>query len=144
MSNAQSIEFQDLNKDVSEPMSVRRSFRVPVDVSDNIHAVICKKRYQVRDISCDGISIPCNGRNTFMVAQIFENCLLETPVGKIQNLTGKIVHLSNNDGDEWLNGVQWIEPEPAARQKIADLVAALKEKLFKTDATSGGDSRNAK
>ena len=133
MSNTESIEFQDIQKDSKQVDIVRKSYRIPIQEDDDINVVIAGQSYRVIDISISGVAIVRQDTNTLSVSQIYTNCELRYPEGIIKELTAKIIHFTSGTDKSWLNGLMWIDVTKNAQTKINALVKKRKNDLLKSD-----------
>lgn len=133
MSNTESIEFQDIQKDSKQVDIVRKSFRVPIQEDDDINVIIAGVSYRVIDISISGVGIVRQDMNTLSVSQVYTNCELHYPEGVIKELTAKIIHFTSSIDKAWLNGLTWIDVTKDAQKKINALVEKRKNDLLQSD-----------
>ncbi|MCM2286601.1 MAG: hypothetical protein NDI81_17590 [Desulfobacula sp.] len=131
--NSQSIEFDRVKKDSPLPKIVRKSFRIPVEDQINIWIKINHTPYPVQDIGIDGLSIAVKDSLTFFVDQNVSNCELHYFDAALQNLNGRIVHISAAVGQDWKYGIQWEGLEKAVSDRILSIVCEMKAQLLKKD-----------
>ncbi len=112
-----------------QPDIIRKSFRVPVENGD-IYLVIKGRRYQVVDISPEGIGILCDKKISFAVAETVDDCELVLPGETIRHLSAKSVHFTGSKSEQWKNGIHWISMDETDQKKIVDLVSRLKRELL--------------
>ena len=129
----QSIEFQKTKENIPLPEIVRKSFRIPIEDTENVWVVINGNRYPVLDICLDGIGIALEKESAFTIEQELLNCELTIFNVLIKNLNGQIVHLTSDEDKNLQCGVQWIDMEKAAIDQISEIVSKMKEQLLKED-----------
>ena len=127
----QSIEFQKTKENIPLPEIVRKSFRIPIEDTENIWVVINGDRYPVLDICLDGIGIALEKDSVFIIEQELLNCELTIFNVLIKNLNGQIVHLTSDKDKNLQCGVQWRDMEEAAIDQISEIVSKMKEQLLK-------------
>lgn len=138
--NDRSIEFQEIKDYTSLPEIVRKSFRVPVEDKEKVWVVIDKQRYPVLDICLDGIGIALEKNAAFTIEQAVLNCELNVFDTSIKALNGQIVHLTTSKGENWQCGIQWINMEKEASEKILKIVSKMKDQLL-NDESRSSDSK---
>lgn len=129
--NSQSIEFDRVKADSPLPKIVRKSFRIPVEDQKSIWIMINHTPYPVQDIGMDGLSITVKDNQTFFVDQNVSNCELHYLGTTLQNLNGRIVHISAAQGQDWKYGLQWEGLEKSVSDRISTIVCEMKAQLLK-------------
>ena len=119
--------------DFSVDTIVRKTFRVPLEISDNVWITIGNNRYPVRDISATGVGIKLESPLSFNVSQIIGNCELSMDGQVVKDLEGRVVHFSLNSDREWQYGIQWVRMNQSAADRISETVFKLKDKLLRDD-----------
>jgi hypothetical protein len=137
--NSQSIEFDRVKADSPLPEIVRKSFRIPVEDQKNIWIMINAIPYPIQDICIDGLSIMVKDNLTFFVDQKVSNCELHYFDTALQNLNGRIVHISTALGQDWKYGVHWEGLEKGASDRILSIVCEMKAQLLKKDQGPADD-----
>jgi hypothetical protein len=137
--NSQSIEFDRVKADSPLPKMVRKSFRIPVEDQKNIWIMINNTPYPVQDIGIDGLSITVKDNLAFSVDQDIINCELHYFDLSLQNLNGRIVHISAAPGQDWKYGVQWEGLEKEISDRILAIVCEMKAQLLKKEQGPGDD-----
>ncbi len=131
-----SIEFQEIKEDTSIPKIVRKSFRIPIDVKNDVWVVINKNRYSVLDISVNGISISLEKDSGVTTEQALLNCELNIFDVSIKKLKGEIVHLTSSKEGKWRCGVRWIDMGKVTEDKIFKIISKMKDQLLKDESGS--------
>ena len=129
--NDQSIEFQKIMGDKTLPEIVRKSFRIPVEDTEDVWVVIDKSRYPVLDICLDGIGIVLENNSVFTIEQALLNCELNIYGESIKDLNGKVVHFFSRRKKDWQCGIQWIDMEKRTADQISKIFFKMKEQLLK-------------
>ena len=129
--NSQSIEFDRVKADSPLPKIVRKSFRIPVEDQKNIWIMINNTPYPVQDIGMDGLSITVKDNLAFFVDQNVSNCEFHYFDTALQNLNGRIVHISAAVGQDWKYGIQWEGLEKKVSDRILSIVCEMKSQLLK-------------
>ena len=128
--NDESIDFQKIMENTTLPEIVRKSFRVPVEDTENAWVVINEIRYPVLDICLDGIGIVLEDNSVFTIEQTLINCELNIDGESIKDLNGKVVHFFSRRKNEWQCGIQWIAMEKRTADQISEIVSKKKEQLL--------------
>ncbi len=128
--NDQSLEFHNIKDDSSSPRIVRKSFRIPIESTQNVWVEIDSEKYTVLDIGEDGIGIAHKANSQFQLDQALNNCILYLEGESIQNLNGLIVHFSSDLDNGWQYGIQWVDPGKESMKKLSDIIKKLKAKLL--------------
>ncbi len=113
----------------SEPIKIRRSFRVPVTIQDNISVVINNKSYHVFNLSPEGVNIANTDHSPFTIGESIENCNLILSDCHIKNLTASIVHCSCGVDGKWNNGIQWIDLADDDLKRISSTISKVRQRL---------------
>ncbi len=128
--NDQSLEFQNINDDSTHPRIVRKSFRIPVESTQDIWVEIDSEKYGIVDIGEGGISIAFKANSQFQLDQRLNNCRLYLEGEVIQNLNGVIVHFSSDPENGWQYGIRWVDPETESMGRLLDIIKKLKVNLL--------------
>ncbi len=131
--NSPSKEFDKAKEDPAIPAIIRQSFRIPVENSLNVCVKIGHDRYPLQDIGVGGIGLSIKDESIFSIDQVLENCELILSDLTIENLKGRVVHVSKNPKGELHYGIQWIDPDSEASARISSIVQEMKEKLLVGD-----------
>lgn len=132
MANTPSNKRPESNDVRSDPTAIRQSFRVPVELQDDIAAMFDNQVYRVVDISPEGVNISNKNKAPFAIGQLIENCELIIPGSRIKGLTARIIHSSCDPEGNWNNGIQWIDLVDEDQQQIAAIVSKIKQRLQQT------------
>ncbi len=132
----QHFEFIELADSEAPPKSpgkgdgaVRRSYRAPVQESEESYASIDGVVYAVRDISEHGVRLCCAAPDVFS----FEQPILETELhlaGKSLIVACRLVHLLPETDEKHMVGLAFEGITPEQQQIIRDYVEAIKRRLF--------------
>lgn len=134
--NEQSIEFGNLEDPVTPKIS-RKSFRIPVIDSDDIQVCIKDNFYKLADISMDGISFYLETEPDFTIDEQLNGCELNLNGTIIKNLSGTIVHFSQEEGLKQKYGIKWTGlTEEILKQIEMIFLEIKKEYLSKTPSES--------
>lgn len=131
--NKQSDEFDKSKEDDDIPNIVRKAFRVPVDDSSEVWAVIDHERYPVLDIAFDGIKIALRDEEQLVQQQVIKDCELNIFDVSFKGINGRVVHISLTENNEWQCGIHWIDITEDTARQIFEIVSKLKDKLLKDD-----------
>ena len=131
--NSRPETFDTVEIDFSMDTIVRKAFRVPLEIGDNVWITIGNNRYPVRDISVTGVGITLENPLSFTVSQIIGNCELSMDGQVIKDLEGRVVHFSLNSDREWQYGIQWVRMNQSTADRISKTVFKLKDKLLRDD-----------
>ncbi len=134
MVNTASNKMSDSNNVRSDPKAIRQSFRVPVDVQDDIAVWLDNQVYSVVDICPGGVNFVAKDQTPFSIGQLIEGCELIIPGSRIKDLTARIVHSSSTPEGDWHNGVKWNDLADEAQQQIAAIVSTIKQRLRQSAA----------
>ncbi len=137
--NNPGTESGNLKQDSAVSDGIRKSFRVPTDDNEDIWVVIDNKKYPVTDICPDGIGIVFRDDPGFTVEQILNNCNLKISNVMIQNLNGRIVHLSSESGRNFHWGIQWVGLEEKTASHLSKIVGKMKTQLLKDNIIGSVD-----
>lgn len=129
MANTLSNKMSDSNNVRSDPTAIRQSFRVPVNVQDDIAVRLDNQIYRVVDICPGGVNITDRNQTPFKIEQLIENCELMIPGSRIKDLTARIIHCSSDSERNWNNGIKWIDLSDEAQEQIATIVSKIKQRL---------------
>ncbi|THB75870.1 MAG: PilZ domain-containing protein [Desulfobacteraceae bacterium] len=102
----QSIEFQSLEDPLS-PKIIRKSFRIPIEDSDDMKLSAKKRVFGIADLSLDGISVFVEGEPEFTIDEKLENCELNLRGAVIKGLQGHVIHYSQRTGEKGKYGIKW-------------------------------------
>lgn len=137
----QSLEFFNVNEDSIVSKTVRKSFRVPISERKHIQVTLKGKVYDITNISNFGIGILLNSQADFQIGEVVKDCRLNLFDEDIPNLTGKIIHYSEDISQQWYYGIRWLEPGTLESDKIINGVLKLKEKFLADDALNGNTNQ---
>ena len=98
---------------------IRQTFRVPIDESDNVKAIIDNIDYEVIDIASMGIGIKITKLDKFQVGDIIK------PLRVIINertfrLEGEIMHITPDSPDTSLCGIKFLNMTAQIRETLLD------------------------
>ncbi len=122
-----------INQDSSLKKIVRKYFRVPVNIPDQIWVRINNIKYPVRDICLDGVGITLEDPGAFVISQTVAGCELKISDLVVKGLDGRVVHFSLNSGKDWQCGIHWTPLENNVARRISDKVSVLKNELLSDD-----------
>lgn len=134
--NSPSIEFDKVKEDSAIPAIIRQSFRIPVESNPNVGVKIGHVRYPLQDICAGGIGLSIKDKSIFSMDQALDNCELILFDLTIENLKGRVVHVSTIADGEWHYGIQWMDPDAEASAKISSVVRKMKESLLAAEEQS--------
>ena len=129
MVKSPSNKVSDTNDQRSDRTAIRMSFRVPVELQDDIAVMINNETYQVLDIGPEGINITIKDPSLFTIGQFIQNCELILSDNRIKNLTARIVHSSKDSDEAWNTGIHWIALDDNAQEQIVNIISKIKQKL---------------
>lgn len=129
MANTPSNKMPGSNNVRSDSTAIRHSFRVPLEIQEDIAVVLDNQTYCVVDISPEGVNIDDKDQASFTAGQLIENSELIIPGSRIKGLTARIVHCSSDTERNWNYGIQWIDLADEAQQQIAAIVSKIKQRL---------------
>ncbi len=128
--NDKTIEFQQIDGDLTSPEIVRKSFRIPVENSENVWVELDGKKYSVKDISTGGINVCFEDQSLFSIRQKFFNCKLNLSDVTIEKLKGVVVHISSDSDQRGQCGIQWINTGKESEEKIDKTVSRMKQEFL--------------
>ncbi len=131
--NDQSLEFHNIKDDSSSPGIVRKSFRIPIESTQDIWVEIDSEKFMVLDIGEEGIRIGLKEKSQFQLDQSLNNCTLYIEGQSIQNLNGIIVHFSSDLDNGWQYGIQWVNSGKESKEKMSSIIKNLKAKLLDSE-----------
>lgn len=129
MANTPSNKMPGSNNVRSDLTAIRHSFRVPVEIQEDIAVMLDNQTYRVVDISPEGVNIDDKDQASFTAGQLIENFELIILGSRIKGLTARIVHCSSDTERNWNYGIQWIDLADEAQQQIAAIVSKIKQRL---------------
>lgn len=134
--NDQPIEFDTQNANPDIPEIVRKSFRVPLENTQDVWVRINDRRYSVLDINFNGVRIAIEGQAGFNIEQAFTHCEFNLFDLSIKGLSGKVVHRSLNETKGWQCGILWTDLHMRDAERILEIVSTMKKQLLKDDEIS--------
>lgn len=137
--NEQSIEFGNLEDPLS-PKIIRKSFRIPVEASDDVTILIKGVSYKVADISLDGISFYLEAESDFTIEEVLSKCELSIRGGVIKHLEGMIVHYSSEDGKKGKYGIKWMGLKATVLKQIETIFSVIKKEYLSKSASDPDSS----
>lgn len=126
----ESIEFQELSYDLQSTDKVRQFFRIPLDGSEKYLVSINQASYPLIDIAHDGVSFGITPESDLMEGDILTDCQLLIGDQTIEPVKAEVVHLSPGSDTEWICGINWLDLDKNAVEKIDGIIQNLRKKLF--------------
>jgi len=115
-----------------EPM-VRQSFRIPVSEKESVHVLIKKRKYQVSNISREGIGIGFGILPDLKFGEVLTGCELILKKERLKGLTGRVIHYSSSASGQLQHGIQWIDLQPKQQQAIDDNFLQMKTRALENN-----------
>ena len=122
------IEWIEQNK-IEDTPYLRHFFRLPVDESAKMKVSIDGREYQVVNLASSGVGIRLLQRDVFTVDDFISQVELEIE-GKCLSSQGRVVHVSLDDDESWLCGVELVELDKEGQKVLRDYVDLCREALF--------------
>jgi hypothetical protein len=115
------IEFEawETNEDIQKIF--RKSFRIPINESDNVTLQINSHPYEIINITSVGISIYLEYANVFFIGDIIDNIELYIE-GEFLTFQGRVRHISPKDSDGYLCGIELIETVTNSKRIFLDYI----------------------
>ena len=143
--NSDGIEFEveniegSLNKTVYVPLNnnfelkeiVRKYFRLPVSNPDEVILQINDKKYDIVDITSDGIGILLSRPGVFFTGEELNSIKL-TIQEKIFNLLGELIYISPYEDGNYRYGIKFIDQDEESKHIINEYIKINCTKLFST------------
>ncbi|UCD65847.1 MAG: PilZ domain-containing protein [Deltaproteobacteria bacterium] len=111
---------------------MRKYFRISVTGSEAISIKINNVPYDVVDVGDRGIGIRLGPEDIFVAVD--DELPIELKIEDlVYNLQGKVVHISPEGPEEFLCGIEFINIDNDAREKLMDYLQSYREKIFKEE-----------
>ncbi len=107
----------------------RQSFRVPIDENDDVTVRINNQRFNVINISAQGIGIHLKAAEIFCVGDILDAIELNLNGEKL-GLKGKVCHITPHSPGHYLCGMEFLDMDESVEQKLRDFIHGYQAKLF--------------
>jgi hypothetical protein len=108
---------------------IRQYFRIAVKDTDSITIKVDGQDYDVVDIGDRGIGIRLSPEDIFLAVE--DELKIELNIdGIVHNLQGKVVHISPNEPEEFLCGIEFIKIDQETRQKLMDYLQDSRSEIF--------------
>ena len=115
------MELQDI---------IRHHFRVTVQKSDKISIKVNGVEYEIVDMGLQGIGISLTPEDIFLTVEDFLDIELNID-GIIHKLEGKIVHISPQEPEVFLCGIEFIKLDKKTKQKLIDYIKNYRSHVLK-------------
>ena len=111
---------------------IRKYFRISVKGDGDISIKINDVKYEVIDVGDHGIGIKLDPEDIFVAVE--DELPIEFKIeGLVHNLQGKVVHISPAGPEEFLCGIEFINIDKKAGDKLIKYLQNCREKIFKDD-----------
>ncbi len=133
----ESIEFHSID-DSEVGSAIRKAFRVSVEEKKNYSVTIDSRKYPLADIGIKGVSFYINSAAEFPVGKVVSGLDLQLGSEHIQNLKGKVAHVSADGEKQWLCGLIWLNLKADKKKVLSSVIQSLKEEVLDKNRKSGG------
>jgi len=107
----------------------RHFFRLPVDESAKMKVMIDGREFQVVNLACSGVGIRLLKRDVFYADDHLKQIELEIE-GKCLCSPGRVVHVSLDDDESWLCGINLVELGKEGQAILRNYIDHCREVLF--------------
>jgi len=122
------IEWIEQNE-TEDTAYLRHFFRLPADESAKMKVRIDGREYQVVNLAYSGVGIRLSQQDVFQIDDHINQVELEIE-GKCLSSQGRVVHVSLDDDESWLCGVELVELDKEGQKVLRDYVDLCREALF--------------
>jgi len=127
------IEWIEQNETEDTPY-LRHFFRLPVGESAKVKVRIDGREFQVVNLACSGVGIMVLEPDVFRVDDLFSQVELEIE-GKCLSSRGRVVHVSLDDDESWLCGVEFVELDKEGQTVLNGYIDQCRQALFDVQGT---------
>ena len=109
---------------------IRQYFRITVKETDSITIKVDGQKYDVVDVGERGIGIRLSPEDIFLAVEDVLEIELNLD-GTVNNLQGKVVHISPDGPEDFLCGIEFIKIDQKSNKHLLDYLQNSRTKIFK-------------
>jgi len=109
---------------------IRKYFRITVKETDSITIKVDGQKYDVVDVGERGIGIRLSPEDIFLAVEDVLEIELNLD-GTVNNLQGKVVHISPDGPEDFLCGIEFIKIDQKSKKHLLDYLQNSRTKIFK-------------
>lgn len=109
---------------------IRQYFRITVKETDSITIKVDGQKYDVVDVGERGIGIRLSPEDIFLAVEDVLEIELNLD-GTVNNLQGKVVHISPDGPEDFLCGIEFIKIDQKIKKHLLDYLQNSRTKIFK-------------
>ena len=110
----------------------RKYFRISIKGNDALSVKINNVPYEVLGVNDGGIGIRLTSED--ILVSVGDEFPLEFKIEDlVQNLKGKVVHISPTGPEEFLCGIEFLDMDTKTKTKLMEFLESCREKIFKEE-----------